>query len=140
MQQSTAAFFSSSNTSYASITQSGDIVASDMMGNRIVGVSIERYKQLEQMATEATATAEQYHKQLVDAGLITMPKTDAEKIDELSTKVAQLTQVLMQMQGIDNGHRSDGKSVPSGKQPVARKNQSGSTDSGAIPADESGSS
>lgn len=58
MQQSTAAFFSSSNTFYASITQSGDIVASDMMGNRIVGVSIERYKQLEQMATEATATAE----------------------------------------------------------------------------------
>lgn len=105
-----------------------------MTGRRVVGVSIEKYQQIEKAANDALAKAEDYHARLVAAGLIVVPKTPEQKIEELSAQVEKLTELLL-AKGEDNGHSGNGKSNTSGKQPVARKDKHGAADGEPVPAE-----
>lgn len=88
----------------AHIDQSGQIVAQTFQGSQIVGVSVAKYQEMQKIAEEATAKAEGYYKQLVDAGLITPKLTPEEQIAALTAQVAQLAQqnaaLTQQVQGV----------------------------------------
>lgn len=117
---------------YAYIDNNGNIISQTFQGNQVVGVTTAKYKQLEQLATEATDKAESYKKQLIDAGLLVEPLSEKEQIAQLSQQVAQLTQIIQSMgannyeyskhnlNGIDNAaeqqsQRQDSSSTANGE-------------------------
>lgn len=83
------------NQFWAWVDANGNVSASDnVSGVRQIGVSVEKYKQMESIANEATAKAEDYHTKLVEAGLIVVPPTPEEQIAQLTAQVAKLTQII----------------------------------------------
>jgi hypothetical protein len=84
-------FFS---TFAAYIDQSGQIVAQFLQGSQVVGVTAARYAEAERLAKEAAGKAEDYHKQLVDAGLIKPKLSTDEQIAALTQQVALLTELI----------------------------------------------
>ena len=124
------------NQFWAWVDTNGNICASDSMsGARQIGVSIEKYKQMESLANEATAKAEDYHDSLVKAGLIVVPPTPEERIAQLSAQVERLTRIIegqntqtnapvippeiLTDEGTGNGHSGNSKSDAPERQPVA---------------------
>lgn len=85
----------------------GDIYSADLMGNRnLVGVSIDKYKMLEETARIATETAEKHYNRLVELGDIVKPKTPEEQIAELCLQVSLLSNEIKALkEGNDNGLR-----------------------------------
>ena len=83
------------NQFWAWVDANGNVFASDSVsGVRQIGVSVEKYKQMESIANEATAKAEDYHTKLVEAGIIVVPPTPEEQIAQLTAQVAKLTQII----------------------------------------------
>lgn len=89
--------------------ENGDIYSADLMGNRnLVGVSLDKYKKLEETARIATETAEKHFNRLVELGDIVKPKTPEEQIAELCLQVSLLSneiKALKEEKG--NGLRSN---------------------------------
>ena len=76
------------------LVQDGQIYAQTFSGNQLIGMSIEKYRELEKLANDAAAKAEEYRKNLVDAGII-KPKLSAdEQIAALSEQVSALASAL----------------------------------------------
>lgn len=124
------------NQFWAWVDANGNVYASDSMsGARQIGVSIEKYKQMESLANEATAKAEDYHDRLVKAGLIVVPPTPEERIAQLSAQVERLTRIIegkntqanvpvtapeiLTDEGTGNGHSGNSEGNASKGQPVA---------------------
>lgn len=152
-----AAQWSTQNQFWAWVDNNGNIIASDnVSGTRQVGVSIERYKQMESIANEATNKAEDYHKRLVEAGLIVVPPTQEEQIAMLTAQVAKLTQIIegqasikqdadntkvteiQKNEGTKDGHSGDGESIASQRQSVVGQNRTGTANSVTTPAIQNG--
>lgn len=129
------------NQFWAWVDANGNVFASDSVsGVRQIGVSVEKYKQMESIANDATAKAEDYHTKLVEAGLIVVPPTPEEQIAQLTAQVARLTQIIEKgglpqqpvavpeqpkIEGTNNGHLGNGESPASKGQPVAGKDRPG---------------
>lgn len=137
------------NQFWAWVDANGNIYASDSMsGARQIGVSIEKYKQMESLANEATAKAEDYHDRLVKAGLIVVPPTPEERIAQLSAQVERLTRIvegqntqanvpvtapeILTDEGTGNGHSGNSEGDASKRQPVA--GSTGSSTATGVPA------
>lgn len=98
------------SSSYMTVLfENGDIYSADLMGNKnLVGVSLEKYKKLEETARKATETAEKHFNRLVELGDIVKPKTPEEQIAELCLQVSLLSneiKALKEEKG--NGLRSN---------------------------------
>lgn len=78
----------------AYLDQSGQVVCQTWQGNQVIGMSLEKYREAEQMASDALAKAEDYRKKLVDAGLIQKELTPEEQISALNARVGELTTQL----------------------------------------------
>lgn len=127
------------NQFWAWVDANGNVFASDSVsGVRQIGVSVEKYKQMESIANEATAKAEDYHTKLVEAGLIVVPPTPEEQIAQLTAQVAKLTQIIEKgglsqqpvaapeqpkTEGKNNGHLGNGESPAPQGQPVVGKDR-----------------
>lgn len=127
------------NQFWAWVDANGNVFASDSVsGVRQIGVSVEKYKQMESIANEATAKAEDYHTKLVEAGLIVVPPTPEEQIAQLTAQVARLTQIIEnggvsqrpapapeqpKTEGKNNGHLGNGESPAPQGQPVVGKDR-----------------
>ena len=74
----------------AYIDADGRIYAQTFQGNQHMGWTCQRYAELEKLANDATAKAEEYRKQLLDAGLIQPTLTPEEQIAALTKQVAAL--------------------------------------------------
>lgn len=132
----------------------GGIYVQDMQGQRQVGVSVERYQEMERVANEAVAKAEDYHKQLVDAGLIQPRRSPEEQLADLtgqvgammqqfgvmtqqnmalSQQVSDLTQKIAALTGGKNDEFSQhSQDVAAKEQPVAVKGGSGAAACGPV--------
>lgn len=121
---------------YAYMDNNGNIVSQTMQGNQVVGVSVARYKQLEQLAEEATNKAENYKKQLVDAGLIQEPLSEQEQIAQLTEQVANLTTLIQQMGAKHElqQHPINGTDTPSNQQSLERENNASTTNGKSVPS------
>ena len=131
--------WSNQNQFWAWMDSNGNVYASDnMSGTRQIGVSVEKYKQMESIANEATAKAEDYHAKLVEAGIIVVPPTPEEQIAQLTAQVAKLTQIIEssgvpqksaitpeqpKTEGKNNGHLGNGESPAPQGQPVVGKDR-----------------
>ena len=127
------------NQFWAWVDANGNVFASDSVsGARQIGVSVEKYKQMESIANEATAKAEEYHTKLVEAGIIVVPPTPEEQIARLTAQVARLTQIIessgvpqkpalapeqQKTEGKNNGHLGNGESPTPQGQPVVGKDR-----------------
>ena len=132
----------------------GGIYVQDMQGQRQVGVLVERYQEMERVANEAVAKAEDYHKQLVDAGLIQPKRSPKEQLADLtgqvgammqqfgvmtqqnmalSQQVSDLTQKIAALTGGKNDEFSQhSQDVVAKEQPVAVKGGSGAAACGPV--------
>ena len=73
---------------------SGQILTQTFQGTQVVGVTFAKFQEAQKLAEEATAKAEGYHKQLVDAGIIKPRLTPEEQIAALTAQVAALTELI----------------------------------------------
>lgn len=73
---------------------SGQILTQTFQGTQVVGVTFAKFQEAQKLAEEATAKAEGYHKQLVDAGVIKPKLTPEEQIAALAAQVATLTELI----------------------------------------------
>lgn len=89
--------WSQQQTFYAYIDSQGNIASQTYQGSQVIGVSLQKYKQMEELAEQATSKAEEYKKQLIDAGLIVVPLTEQQQIAQLSQQVAELTTIIQNM-------------------------------------------
>lgn len=76
------------------LIQDGQIYAQNFSGNQLIGMTIEKYRDLEKLANEATAKADEYRKKLVDAGIIQPKLTPEEQIARLTEQVSTLAGAL----------------------------------------------
>ena len=76
------------------LVQDGQIYAQTFAGNQLIGVTIEKYREMEKLATDAADKAEGFRKQLVDAGIIKPKLSAEEQIAALSEQVANLAGAL----------------------------------------------
>ena len=112
MQTTQTATFISTSSLYSAFTDAnGNIIQSDYSGQRQIGVSIEKYKALEETATQATSQAEKYYQRLVELGDITPPITTEQRLDMLAEKLNQVMSMLTekQKQELSDGHSGSGK-------------------------------
>lgn len=82
---------------YGYVDNEGNIFVLDGMGDKRIGVSVKKYNQLEKMANELMAKAEDYQQQLIEHGIIQKELTPDEKISALSGQVEQLTALVAQL-------------------------------------------
>ena len=96
--------YSYSNYFSAFVDGQGGIHVQEMNGSRQIGVSIEKYREVESVANDALAQVEAYHKQLVDAGIIKPKLTAEDQLAALTQQVAILTDKLSKMtpQGVEH--------------------------------------
>lgn len=93
------------NQFYAFFDSEGYIVSGDYTGQRKrVGVSLQKFSQIEKLANDTMAKAEEYQKTiaeykkiLVDHGLIQPELTPDEKIAALSGQIDELTKIVRQL-------------------------------------------
>lgn len=76
------------------LIQDGQIYAQSFSGNQLIGMTLEKYRELEKLATEASAKADEYKKKLVDAGIIQPKLTPEEQIARLTEQVSTLAGAL----------------------------------------------
>lgn len=134
-QQFSASFF-------AFADGQGSIYVQDVQGTRQVGVSIEKYRDMERLANEAVSKAEGYHQQLVDAGLIKPKLTPEQQLDilaqqnaALTQQVSTLTQQISALMGVKNELHGDSKSSLAEEQPDLVEGGTGAANCGPIQPD-----
>lgn len=76
------------------LIQDGNIYAQNFSGNQLIGVTLEKYNELEKLANDATVKAEEYHKKLVDAGILQPKLSPEEQIARLTEQVSTLAGAL----------------------------------------------
>lgn len=69
---------------------SGQILTQTFQGAQVVGVTFAKFQEAQKLAEEATAKAEAYHKQLIEAGVIKPRLTPEEQIAALTAQMSQL--------------------------------------------------
>lgn len=124
---------------YAFADGQGGIHIQDLNGTRQIGVSIERYKEMERVANDAVSKAEDYYKQLVDAGLV-QPKLSTEEQlavltqqnTALSQQVSLLTQKISSLMGGTDELPQHSKDASAQEQPAPVESGSGATDRGPV--------
>ena len=79
---------------WACIDGQGQILVTDVSGSRVIGVALDKYKQMETAANDAVTKAEEYFKMLEEHGLITKPLTPEEQIAALTQQVANPTELV----------------------------------------------
>lgn len=95
MQQSSLqATWTTQSQFWAMIDSQGNVIMTDIAGSRVVGVSLDRYRAMEQAASEALSKAEEYQKMLEEHGLIKKELTPEEQIAALSEQVRMLTEIV----------------------------------------------
>lgn len=120
----------------------GAIYVQDVHGTRQIGVSFEKYKEMEKIASDAVGKAEGYYKQLVDAGLIVPALTTEQQLEilakqnaELTQQVGNLTRQISTLLGVKNEFHDVSQSRTSEKQPTSGESSTSTDDSGSISAD-----
>lgn len=88
------------NQFWGYVDNSGYVVATDYTGSKRIGVTVNKYKELESALTEALDKAEKYYKQLESAGLVQKELTADEKISALTSQVGALTKLVEQQSQI----------------------------------------
>lgn len=126
-----------SNFFTAFVDGQGGIHVQDYNGTRQIGMSMEKYREMESVANDALSKADAYHKQLVDAGLISPVLSTEEQLAALAAQVSALTRQLSQLtaQGVRNELSGTGEDVPAAGQSVAATNRAGAADRGAVQPD-----
>lgn len=84
----------------AYLDQSGQVVCQTWQGNQVIGMSMDKYREAEQMASDALAKAEEYRKKLIDAGLIQKELTPEEQIAALNARVGDLSSQLSSLMAV----------------------------------------
>lgn len=120
------------------VDQQGQIVATDITGNRIIGVTMEKYNQIESAANEALSKAEGYYKILEENGLVKKQLTPEEQIAALAEQVRVLTELVTAQANKEPKNESgansvDGRRYIASKQPAAAKDPAGAANGGPIP-------
>lgn len=112
----------------------GGIHVQDYNGTRQIGVSMEKYREMEFVANEALGKADAYHKQLVDAGVIAPVLSTEEQLAALTAQVSTLTKQLSQLtaQGVRNELSELSKDISAAEQSVATEDRTGAADSGSV--------
>lgn len=78
----------------AFIDNTGQIICQSWQGNQTVGVSVDKYKEVEKMASDAMAKAAEYKQKLIDNKLLQPELTQEEQIAALNARVGDLTSQL----------------------------------------------
>lgn len=93
-----------SNYFSAFVDGTGGIHVQEINGTRQIGVSLEKFREVESVANDALAKVETYYKQLVDAGIIKPKLTAEDQLAALTQQVAILTDKLSKMtpQGVEH--------------------------------------
>ena len=84
-------------TFYAYSDGQGNLFTQDLTGAHQIGVSLEKYKNTEKMASDALAKAEEYQKKLIDAGLIQKPMSPEEQMSLLMNQVSLLSEQVAKL-------------------------------------------
>lgn len=108
------------NSFYGFWDNEGYIVASDYTGSKRIGVTLNKYNQLEKIANEAMEKAEGYLKMLEEHGIIQKELTPDEKINALSGQVEQLTQLVQKL--VAGGNNKQEVITPEVLPPMKRGN------------------
>lgn len=87
------------NQFWAYFDNEGYIVATDYSGSKRVGVTLNKYNQLEKDANATMAKAEEYLQLLYQHGIKQRELTPDEKINALTEQVAKLTAYVGQLTG-----------------------------------------
>lgn len=93
------------NSFYGFWDNEGNIFVDDYSGRKKIGVTLNKYNQIEKIANDAVEKAEGYLKMLEEHGIIKKELTPEEKISALSGQVEQLTQLVQQLVTKNNGNR-----------------------------------
>lgn len=124
---------------YAFADGQGGIHIQDLNGTRQIGVSIERYKEMERVANDAVSKAEGYYKQLVDAGLVQPKLSTEEQLAvltqqnmALSQQVSLLTQKISSIMGENDELPVNRKGSAPEKQPSPVESGSGAATCGPV--------
>lgn len=83
----------------AFIDNTGQIICQSWQGNQTVGVSVEKYKEAEKMASDAMTKAAEYKQKLIDNGLLQPELSQEEQIAELRKTVGNLSSQLADASG-----------------------------------------
>lgn len=124
---------------YALADGQGGIHVQDLNGTRQIGVSIERYKDMERIANEAVSKAEGYYKQLVDAGIVQPKLSTEEQLAvltqqnmALSQQVSLLTKQISSIMGENNEFSVNSKGSASEEQSSSVESGSGAAARGSV--------
>lgn len=109
---------------YAFVDGQGGIHVQQLNGTQQIGVSLEKYREMEAVANDALSKADEYHRKLVEAGIIKPVLTMEQQIAALSEQVAFLTQQLVSKKDEGENHEFCGprKNVSSGEQSMDAAN------------------
>lgn len=95
----------------AFIDQSGQIICQSWQGNQTVGVSVEKYKEVEKMASDAVQKASEYKQMLIDHKILKPELTQEQQIAALNARVgdltSQLSKLMAVMQGAQAQHQTE---------------------------------
>lgn len=92
-----------SNTLTCFTDSNGDIQAQNYQGLQKVGVTLDKYSQLEQILNETLTKAEEYKSLLIEHKIITIPPSQEEQIANLTaivSKQAEQMATLMEQLGV----------------------------------------
>lgn len=136
MQQFSSSFFALADAQ-------GAIYVQDVQGTRQIGVSVEKYREMERLANDAVSKAEAYHQQLVDAGIIKPKLTTEQQLDILTQQNTALTeqvsaltqQISTLMKGGKNEFSDACKGHSSEEQPTHVESGAGAADCGTVQPD-----
>lgn len=107
------------------IDRNGNILTTSMTGQECLGVTWQKYSQLEKTAAEAVTKAEEYYKILDEHHLIKRELTTDEKLAALTEQMGSMAKILEQQTAIINklsgATTDDAQSV---KPPPPAKSQS----------------
>ena len=118
---------------YAFADGQGGIHIQDLNGTRQIGVSIERYKEMERVDNDAVSKAEAYYKQLVDAGLVQPKLSTEEQLAVLTQQnVALSQQVSLLTQKISSLMGGTDEDASAQEQPALVESGSGAADRGPV--------
>ena len=93
-----------SNTLNCFTDSNGDIQAQNYQGLQKVGVTVEKYTQLEKLLGETINKAEEYKNLLIEHKIITLPPSQEEQIANLTSIVSKQTEqmaLLMKQLGVE---------------------------------------
>lgn len=104
--QTTGMFGFSSNIAQ---DQEGNIIVSNYSGSKKVGVTTEKYDELQKITNEALEKSEKYYNRLVELGDIVIPKTNEDLIKDMFEIVKSLSNEVENLKKQNSGVAVDGQ-------------------------------